>query len=70
MVDVDVRVVAATHRDLQREIEGGRFLQRTCSIRLQVLTVEIRPCAAGTGTSGAQPHFLERIAAGRGKSGA
>ncbi|HEX5044136.1 MAG TPA: sigma 54-interacting transcriptional regulator [Candidatus Polarisedimenticolaceae bacterium] len=67
MMDVDVRVVAATHRDLQREIEGGRFRQDLL-YRLQVLTVEIPPLRARTGDIPVlTAHFLERIAAGRGR---
>jgi len=66
-VDVDVRVVAATHRDLQREIEGGRFRQDLL-YRLQVLTVEIPPLRARTGDVPLlTAHFLERIAGERGR---
>ncbi|HET9300586.1 MAG TPA: sigma-54 dependent transcriptional regulator, partial [Candidatus Polarisedimenticolaceae bacterium] len=66
-LDVDVRVVAATHRDLQREIEGGRF-REDLLYRLQVLTVEIPPLRARTGDIPVlTAHFLERIAAGRGR---
>jgi Nif-specific regulatory protein len=65
--DVDVRVVAATHRDLGREIESGRFRQDLL-YRLQVLTVEIPPLRARTGDVPVlAAHFLVRIAAERGR---
>ncbi len=41
-VRVDVRVVAATHRDLQSEVRAGRF-RLDLLYRLQVLCIEIPP---------------------------
>jgi DNA-binding NtrC family response regulator len=46
-VNVDVRVVAATHRDLRYEIEAGRFREdlffRLCQIRLVLPPLRDRP---------------------------
>jgi len=41
-VPVDVRIVAATNRDLEAEVEAGRFRQDLL-FRLDVITVEIPP---------------------------
>ena len=66
-VSVNVRLVAATHRDLQAEIKAGRF-RLDLMYRLQVLTIEIPPLRERPGdipllTS----HILERIAGERGR---
>lgn len=46
-VPVNVRVIAATHRDLRREVEGGRFRDdlyfRLAQVRLTVPSLRARP---------------------------
>jgi len=41
-VTVDVRVVAATHRDLEHEVRAGRFRQDLL-FRLKVITIKVPP---------------------------
>ncbi|MCV5466648.1 sigma-54 factor interaction domain-containing protein, partial [Escherichia coli] len=41
-IAVDVRIVSATHRDLEREIETGNF-RADLFFRLRVVTIEIPP---------------------------
>ncbi len=64
---VDVRLVTATHRDLQKEIGAGRF-RLDLLYRLQVLTIEIPPLRSRPGDIPLLvAHVLERIAAERGR---
>jgi len=44
-IEVDVRIVSATHRDLREEIEAGRF-REDLFYRLRVVTVEMPPLRA------------------------
>ena len=41
-IEVDVRVIAATNRDLEKEVEAGRF-RRDLFFRLQVLEIPVPP---------------------------
>ncbi|MBX9580822.1 MAG: sigma 54-interacting transcriptional regulator [Gemmataceae bacterium] len=41
-VKVDVRIVAATHRDLDKEVKAGRFRQDLC-FRMKVIQVRVPP---------------------------
>jgi DNA-binding NtrC family response regulator len=67
-VDVDVRVVAATHRDLEKEVEAGRF-RADLYYRIHVVPLELPPLRERR--DDIRPlalHFLERVRseAGRG----
>jgi Nif-specific regulatory protein len=66
-ISVNVRVIAATHRDLQREADAGRF-REDLLYRLQVLLITLPPLREREGdVRHLTRHFLERIAAERGK---
>ncbi|HJZ55660.1 MAG TPA: sigma 54-interacting transcriptional regulator [Gemmataceae bacterium] len=41
-VKVDVRIIAATHRDLEKEVKAGRFRQDLC-FRLKVIQIRVPP---------------------------
>jgi transcriptional regulator with GAF, ATPase, and Fis domain/tetratricopeptide (TPR) repeat protein len=67
-VPVNVRLITATHRDLQGEIKAGRF-RLDLLYRLQVLTIEIPPLRERPGDVALlTSHILERIAAERGRA--
>jgi len=67
-VEVDVRVVAATHRDLEKEVDAGRF-RSDLYYRIHVVPIELPPLRERR--EDIRPlalHFLERLRseAGRG----
>src|SRR6185436_19263096 len=67
-IPVNVRIITATHRDLQGEIKAGRF-RLDLLYRLQVLTIEIPPLRDRPGDVALlTSHILERIAAERGRA--
>jgi DNA-binding NtrC family response regulator len=60
-IDVDVRVVAATHRDLRARIAAGAF-REDLYYRLAVITVEVPPLRARAGdVMRLTSHFLARL---------
>jgi len=66
-IKVDVRVLAATHRDLAEEVEAGRF-REDLMYRLQVLSIDLPPLRDRPGDVALlTDHFLARIASERGR---
>src|SRR5690606_34394723 len=66
-VPIDTRVVAATNRDLETDVEEGRF-REDLFYRLNVVQIHVPPLRArGNDILLLAQHFLSRIAASTGK---
>jgi two-component system nitrogen regulation response regulator NtrX len=69
-IAVDVRVVAATHRDLEKEVQSGRF-REDLFFRLNVVVVEMPPLRSRTDDiAPLARHFIERFCAELGRPNA
>lgn len=66
-IDVDVRVIAATNKDLRLEVEAGRF-REDLYYRLQVVPIEL-PALRDRGQDMRllAEHFLRRVSSGLGR---
>ncbi len=65
---VDVRVIAATNRDLETAIEDGRF-REDLYYRINVLPIDLPPLRSrGTDVLLLAQHFIEQLATSAGKS--
>jgi DNA-binding NtrC family response regulator len=66
-ISVDVRVVAATHRDLEKEVQSARF-REDLYFRLNVVVVEMPPLRdRGDDIAPLAKHFIQRFCAELGR---